>query len=79
MDPYTTGNGHGRTLGAEQPKALSSKTQNVKAVAALPVEKKQRTVVREMRQMPMHGVYFATGPALMLGLQPRVPVFSAET
>lgn len=40
VDPYTTGNGHSRTLGAEQPKALSSKTQNVKAVTALPVEKK---------------------------------------
>lgn len=40
VDPYNTGNGHGRTLGAEQPKVLSSKTQNVKAVAALPVEKK---------------------------------------
>lgn len=36
------------------------------------------TVVREMRQMPMHGVHFAPGPALVLGLQPRVPVLSAE-
>ncbi|XDV39260.1 hypothetical protein PO909_008524 [Leuciscus waleckii] len=40
VDPYNTGNGHGRTLGAEQPKVMSSKTQNLKAVTALPVEKK---------------------------------------
>lgn len=40
VDPYIAGNGHGRTLGAEQPKVVNSKVQNVKAVAALPVEKK---------------------------------------
>ncbi|TRY74225.1 hypothetical protein DNTS_015116 [Danionella cerebrum] len=40
VDPYNTGNGNAKTLGVEQSKTLSSKTQTVKKLSALPVEKK---------------------------------------
>ncbi len=77
VDPYTTGNGHGRTLGAEQPKALSSKTQNVKAVAALPVEKKHALFARNAANADARSV-LCHGPCPHVGFATRVPVFSAE-